>query len=312
MLGYVAFIVAHVTLVVMTGFLRNMNHIVLGTDDLRPIGVILGFMGIAVVVLSWIAAHYVSWTFPRRLQHLQRTISLPMLLLTFNRLSPSQRYRDDQISPHFWPNGKMPEGEDWKRLAVDRFRGYRLQVGGLVDRPVRSRFRISKRSASKSSSPCTTASRAGRALPGGEACRVLFLWRRPLRRPLLRHTDLGECGQAGMPSRTRDERRTAPGRLRRPAPPACREPTRLQDGEMDRADEFIESEQHVGKGEGGKNEDDEDLDLLPEYLSGSARISRRRGLRYDAICLIPPGTKYASGEPLRRGTPARPIRCWLR
>ena len=33
MLGYVGFIVVHVTLVALTGFMRNMNHIVLGTDD---------------------------------------------------------------------------------------------------------------------------------------------------------------------------------------------------------------------------------------------------------------------------------------
>jgi len=35
MLSFFAFIVVHVTLIVMTGFVRNMNHIVLGTDDLN-------------------------------------------------------------------------------------------------------------------------------------------------------------------------------------------------------------------------------------------------------------------------------------
>jgi len=33
MLSFLAFLVRHVTLVVMTGFARNMNHIVMGTDD---------------------------------------------------------------------------------------------------------------------------------------------------------------------------------------------------------------------------------------------------------------------------------------
>jgi len=33
MLGFFSFIVVHVTLIVMTGFVRNMNHIVMGTDD---------------------------------------------------------------------------------------------------------------------------------------------------------------------------------------------------------------------------------------------------------------------------------------
>ena len=47
MLSFFAFIVVHVTLVVMTGFARNMNHIVLGTDDQR-LGMVLGFVGIGV------------------------------------------------------------------------------------------------------------------------------------------------------------------------------------------------------------------------------------------------------------------------
>ena len=46
MLSFLAFIVVHVTLVVMTGFARNMNHIVMGTDDQNHIGMFLGFVGI--------------------------------------------------------------------------------------------------------------------------------------------------------------------------------------------------------------------------------------------------------------------------
>lgn len=71
LLGYIAFLAVHVTLVVLTGFARNMNHIVLGTDDQKPLGIILGFVGIAVVIVSWIVAHYTSWKFPRLLQHIQ-------------------------------------------------------------------------------------------------------------------------------------------------------------------------------------------------------------------------------------------------
>ena len=71
MLSWVAFLIVHVTLVVLTGFTRNMNHIVLGTDNLRPLGMILGFAGIAVVIATWVAAHYTSWKLPRLLQHVQ-------------------------------------------------------------------------------------------------------------------------------------------------------------------------------------------------------------------------------------------------
>ena len=136
MLSFVAFIVVHVTLIVMTGFVRNMNHIVMGSDNQNHLGMILGFVGIGVVVLSWIVAHYVSWSHPRALQHAQKFVTYPMQLATLNRLVPQQHYTEQDISPHFWPNGKMPVRSDWKRLAEGGFRDFRLKVGGLVERPV--------------------------------------------------------------------------------------------------------------------------------------------------------------------------------
>jgi sulfoxide reductase catalytic subunit YedY len=121
MFSFFAFLVVHVTLIAMTGFVRNMNHIVMGTDDQNHIGMILGFVGIAVVVLTWIVAHYISWIYPRFLQHVQKFITYPLMLTTLNRLSPSEHYTEADISPRFWPNGKIPEREDWKQMARDGF-----------------------------------------------------------------------------------------------------------------------------------------------------------------------------------------------
>ena len=136
LVGFIAFVVVHVTLVVLTGFARNMNHIVLGVDDDRPAGMVLGFIGIGAVLLSWVAAHYISWYLPRGLQHAQKALTEPVKMLTLDRLIPEEHYTREQISPYFWPNGKMPEREDWKRLAADGFKDYRLKIGGLVENPV--------------------------------------------------------------------------------------------------------------------------------------------------------------------------------
>lgn len=117
LVGFIAFIIVHIALVAITGFARNMNHIVLGIDDTRPAGMVLGFVGIAAIVVSWIAARYISWYLPRGLQHFNKALTQPVKLITLDRLIPEQRYTRDQISPHFWPNGKMPEREDWDSLA---------------------------------------------------------------------------------------------------------------------------------------------------------------------------------------------------
>ena len=136
MLSFLGFIVVHVGLVIVTGFVRNMNHIVMGTDDQKTIGMWLGLAGIGVVVLSWFVAHYLSWNHPRVLQHILKFVTYPMQLLTLNRLIPRQNYSERQISPYFWPNGKMPVRDDWKNLAKSGFRDFRLKVGGLVENPV--------------------------------------------------------------------------------------------------------------------------------------------------------------------------------
>jgi sulfoxide reductase catalytic subunit YedY len=136
MLVWAGFICIHVALIVLTGFERNMNHIVLGTDNTHPLGMILGFVGLALVLATWIAAHYISWNAPRLLQRIQKAISLPIRLATLNRLNPRNRYTKEQISPHFWPNGKMPVREDWKQLAAEDFKSYKLKVSGLVENPV--------------------------------------------------------------------------------------------------------------------------------------------------------------------------------
>jgi len=136
LVGFMGFIVVHITLIALTGFQRNMNHIVLGTDDLRSTGMILGFIGIAAVLLSWVVAHYVSWYFPRGLQHAQKAVTHPVMLLTLDKLIPREHYTTKDISPHFWPNGKIPVREDWKQLVAEDFKSYRLKVTGLVENPV--------------------------------------------------------------------------------------------------------------------------------------------------------------------------------
>lgn len=281
MLGYVVFIVAHVTLVVLTGFTRNMNHIVVGSDDRGPLGVILGFVGIGVVLVCWVVAHYVSWKRPRTLQHLQRAVSLPLLLATFNRVAPRQRYRIEEVSLHFWPNGKMPEREDWKRLAADRFRGYRLRVGGLVEHPVA--LSLSELAALGVEESVTMhhciQGWTGIAQWKGVPMKTLVDLVKPT--PAAHTVVFYSFGDGlyggGYYETQRLEDALQPACLlafemnQQPLPDVYGAPLRLRVENqlgykmvkwIERI-EFVESETQVGEGEGGKNEDDEYFDLLP-------------------------------------------------
>jgi DMSO/TMAO reductase YedYZ molybdopterin-dependent catalytic subunit/thiosulfate reductase cytochrome b subunit len=136
MCAFVLFIIGHVTLVAMTGLVRNMNHIVVGTDDTRMTGVYLGLVGIAVVVAVNALANWLAWRRPRWVQHVAKALVTPVMSLFLNGAAPVAQFRREDISPFFWANGKMPTSDQWQTLAANDFRDYRLKVSGLVENPV--------------------------------------------------------------------------------------------------------------------------------------------------------------------------------
>jgi len=136
MCAFVTFTVGHVTMVVMTGFVRNMNHIVVGADDANPIGLYLGLAGIGVVVLLNAVANWAAWRHPRAVQHAAGAIVSPVMGFLLDRPAPVAEFGCEDISPFFWVNGRMPTSDEWKALAAEDFKGYRLKAYGLVENPI--------------------------------------------------------------------------------------------------------------------------------------------------------------------------------
>jgi DMSO/TMAO reductase YedYZ molybdopterin-dependent catalytic subunit len=56
--------------------------------------------------------------------------------LLLNRAAPQAEFRREDISPFLWANGKVPNCEEWKTLAANNFKEYRLKVYGLVENPM--------------------------------------------------------------------------------------------------------------------------------------------------------------------------------
>jgi len=136
LLGYLGFLVPHVGMVILTGFAQNMNHIVMGNDDTNLTGLLIGAAGLLLVVLIPFWAHWVSWSRPRFLQLAFRQTLDRLQRLFLNPVESRTEYAEKDISPYFWPNGKMPESEEWKNLAENSFKDFRLKIGGLVANPV--------------------------------------------------------------------------------------------------------------------------------------------------------------------------------
>jgi sulfoxide reductase catalytic subunit YedY len=137
MLAFVGFIVIHVAMVAATGLTRNMNHIIAGTDSTASLtGVYTGIGIILFTVAFGFLAHWISWQRPRSLQYAEAAVNGSLWRMSINKFHPKIFYNKKDISPYFWVNGKMPESGEWRKLAVDDFKEYKLKIGGLVENPV--------------------------------------------------------------------------------------------------------------------------------------------------------------------------------
>jgi methionine sulfoxide reductase catalytic subunit len=136
MCAFVLFLAVHVALVLLTGFARNMNHIVVGTNDTHLAGVWLGLVGVGVVVAVNALANWLAWQRPRAVQHVAKAVVTPVMRYFLDRPEPVAEFRREDISPFLWANGKVPTCEEWQALAATDFRDYRLKVYGLVENPV--------------------------------------------------------------------------------------------------------------------------------------------------------------------------------
>ncbi|MEO6785094.1 MAG: molybdopterin-dependent oxidoreductase, partial [Chthoniobacteraceae bacterium] len=233
------------------------------------------------VALSWVAAQHLSWHHPRALQHALKTVTYPMQLLTLNRLAPQPNYTADDISPHFWPNGKVPTSDRWKQLAADGYRDYRLKIGGLVENPVElSLADIAKLcDAEQITMHHCIQGWSGIAQWGGVPMRAIVDLVRP--KPEARTVAFFSFGEAlyggdyydtqSMENVLKPECLLATHMNGKSLPDVYGAPLRLRVENqlgykmvkwIERI-EFVESEKSLGQGEGGTNEDDEYFDILP-------------------------------------------------
>ena len=282
LLGYVAFLVMHVTMVVATGLVRNMNYIVLGSNDGNLNGLLLGLTGIGLVVAVCFLAHWASWKHARALQYLVRYIHAVMRLLLFRHLVPRAQFSKKDISPFLWPNGKPPATEEWESLAAGDFNEFRLKVYGLVENPVELSLDEMKALGKEEQITMHHCIQgwSGIAQWGGlPLAKLIELVRpRPEAKVVVFHS-FGEGLYGGeyydtqpmeialqLQSLLAYEMNYQPlGRL-------YGSPLRLRvENQLGykmvkwiKAIEFVASEKYVGKGHGGKNEDDEYFDLVPD------------------------------------------------
>jgi DMSO/TMAO reductase YedYZ molybdopterin-dependent catalytic subunit/thiosulfate reductase cytochrome b subunit len=283
LMAFTAFLIIHILLVVLTGATRNMNHIVVGTDSPSDhTGLLIGAGLILVVIAFAVFAHWLSWQRPRRLQSMEAAINGTLWRLTINRLRPKLYYDAKDISAYFWANGKVPQSPEWQQLATHNFANYRLLVGGQVECPVELSL------TDLQTMGCQQQITMHHCIQGwtgiAEWGGVPFSKIVELVKPKATATTVvfysfgeGLYGGAYYDTHTLDnclkpgcilawEMNYAPLPINHGAPLRLRVENQLgyKMVKWIRSIEFLDDSKHVGKGFGGKNEDDEYYDLLAD------------------------------------------------
>ncbi len=137
LVAFAAFTVVHTIMVIVHGLPEEFAKMALGGPDAdRTLALAIGLLGIFLIVVFHIVITWFSLRYRRRTQHLLGVMVNPFERLISRGFTSRQHYSRADISPYHRVNGYPPVGEDYQRLAADGFRGYRLPIGGLVERPV--------------------------------------------------------------------------------------------------------------------------------------------------------------------------------
>ena len=131
---FVLFILAHGIMVFVTGLRENTNHMFAGVESHAWAGFPLFVLAMVLVGLAWWVAS------PFTIRHARLVQRTGQFMVGWIKglsewWEPNAQLTEKDISPHFWPNGTMPNSAEFEALVADEFAHYRLRVSGLVEEP---------------------------------------------------------------------------------------------------------------------------------------------------------------------------------
>ncbi|WP_308465497.1 molybdopterin-dependent oxidoreductase [Rathayibacter soli] len=133
---FLIFIVVHVTLVLTTGALQNLNHMYASRNDQSWVGFWIFAASMVVIIVGWVAATPLTLRYPRKVQSIGYALIGPAQRLFEHVDSKPGQYTEKDISPYLWHNGHYPDSAEYKSLRENDFVDYKLVINGLVDNPV--------------------------------------------------------------------------------------------------------------------------------------------------------------------------------
>src|SRR5205823_11427076 len=107
MIGFILFIIVHITMVIVERFPENMGNIVLGqgigTSMVTAIALFALYFVAVVIINIWVTG--ISLKRPRKIQNALDTFIVPAKYILSRKAISKQQFRRSEVSPFFRING---------------------------------------------------------------------------------------------------------------------------------------------------------------------------------------------------------------
>jgi methionine sulfoxide reductase catalytic subunit len=131
---FLLFIFIHGTLVLITGARANLNYMWAGVNNGSWDGALIFGAALIVAIVAWCVASPFTIRHARLVQRIGQAM-VGSLMAVGEWGSPRTQYTEQDISPHFWLNGTLPDSDEFDALLKGGFADFRLRVSGLVEHP---------------------------------------------------------------------------------------------------------------------------------------------------------------------------------
>ena len=140
--GFAAFAAVHTFMVVLHGPGHELALMVLGSAQAnQALAVGIAIVALVAIGLIHVLATRASRNRPRRVQRLLGGLLDPIQDFLARRLRSRQAFPYAEISPAFRVNGYPPAADEYREQVQNGFKDWRLEVAGLVGRPLRLSLR---------------------------------------------------------------------------------------------------------------------------------------------------------------------------
>lgn len=137
MIAFVLFVIVHTALVLIVHFHTNILNIVLGnTHASFALAATIAIIALLFVLAVYIFTSWFSLKYKRKTQDALGAVVDPTRKALLHSIKSKQHYKKSDISPYFWANGRPPVEDQFKQLAANDFKDWRLEIGGLVVSPL--------------------------------------------------------------------------------------------------------------------------------------------------------------------------------